>query len=193
MSAGPNAHCCSLAYCYICPSFDYDQSLLLPLSLCWPPCCSSELPGSCPTLCIPRFYHISSYMHDVLKWVTYRILLSCLSTVWCCLLGLALAYLCSPTLSTRGSCCLHSAELGLLYVPLARTSTWESRAFSVVDPSIWNGLPLALLSLPRTTLIVRWFNLVPLGLGVPLNSVFVCCFCPLKRHYTNSHNELMNL
>src|SRR6218665_2513942 len=44
---------------------------------------------------------------------------------------------------------LRSAEQGLLHVPFARTSTMQSRAFSVVGPLVWNGLPFALRSLPR--------------------------------------------
>ena len=44
---------------------------------------------------------------------------------------------------------LRSAEQGLLHVPFARTSIMQSRAFSVVSPLVWNGLPLALRSLPR--------------------------------------------
>ena len=35
-------------------------------------------------------------------------------------------------------------------VPFARTSTRQKRAFAVVGPSIWNGLPLSIHSLPRT-------------------------------------------
>jgi len=40
-------------------------------------------------------------------------------------------------------------EQGLLFVSFARTSTSQTRAFSVVDPSVWNGLPLAQRLLPR--------------------------------------------
>jgi len=36
-----------------------------------------------------------------------------------------------------------------LFVPFARTSTLQISAFSVVGPSVWNGLPLALRLLPR--------------------------------------------
>src|SRR6218665_2053781 len=39
----------------------------------------------------------------------------------------------------------------LLHVPFARTSIMQSRAFSVVGPLVWNGLPLALRSLPRVS------------------------------------------
>ena len=38
---------------------------------------------------------------------------------------------------------------GILFVPVARTSTRRTRAFSVVGPSVWNGLTLALRLLPR--------------------------------------------
>src|SRR6218665_3601727 len=40
-------------------------------------------------------------------------------------------------------------EQGLLFVPFARTSATQGRAFSVVGPSVWNGLPLAQRLLPR--------------------------------------------
>ena len=53
------------------------------------------------------------------------------------------------SLTARSTRHLHSAEQGLLHVPFARTSTMQSRAFSVVGPLVWNGLPLALRSLPR--------------------------------------------
>ena len=55
-----------------------------------------------------------------------------------------------PTQSARSSCSLCSAEQGLLRVPFARTSTVKKRAFEVASPSIWNGLPLSIRSLPRT-------------------------------------------
>src|SRR6218665_534190 len=38
---------------------------------------------------------------------------------------------------------------GVLFVPFASTSTRQTHAFSVVGPSIWNGLPLALRLLPK--------------------------------------------
>src|SRR6218665_3223559 len=43
---------------------------------------------------------------------------------------------------------VHSKQ-GLLFVPFARTSTTQARAFSVVGPSVWNGLPLSQRLLPR--------------------------------------------
>src|SRR6218665_2036722 len=72
--------------------------------------------------------------------------------VWRCILGLAPAYLrdlCHPTPGTRGCSSLRSSKQGLQFVPFARTSTTQARAFSVVGPSVWNGLPLSQRLLPR--------------------------------------------
>ena len=41
------------------------------------------------------------------------------------------------------------SHLLFLHVPFARTSIMQSRAFSVFGPLVWNGIPLALRSLPR--------------------------------------------
>src|SRR6218665_2443545 len=59
------------------------------------------------------------------------------------------AYGHNPSLSARSTRHLRSGEQGLLYVPFARTSPMQSRAFSVVGPLAWNGLPLALRPLHR--------------------------------------------
>src|SRR6218665_3000001 len=76
--------------------------------------------------------------------------------VWTCLLDLAsaclrdLIYL---TLDIRGCSFLRSMKRGVLFVPFARTSARQTRAFSVIGSSIiWNGLPLALRLLPRVHL-----------------------------------------
>src|SRR6218665_633373 len=91
---------------------------------------------------------------DVLHWpsaeqrISYRIV----SMVWRCFLGLAPLYLreiCCPLHSAMSSRSLRSSQQGLLLVPFARTSAKQSRAFSVVGPSIWNGLPSQLRTLPR--------------------------------------------
>src|SRR6218665_4305 len=69
-----------------------------------------------------------------------------------CILGLAPVYLrdfCCPTPGTRGRSSLRSSEQGLLFVPFASTSKTQTRAFSVVDPSVWNGLPLSQRLLSR--------------------------------------------
>jgi len=44
---------------------------------------------------------------------------------------------------------LPSTERGFLIVPFAHTTTKQNHAFSVVCPSLWNGLPLALRLFPR--------------------------------------------
>src|SRR6218665_1104764 len=95
-------------------------------------------------------------MLDSLRWlpaeqrISYRIA----SFVWRCLLGLAPLYLrelCCPLLSAMSSRSLRSSQQGFLLVPFARTSTKQSRAFSVVGSSIWNGLPSELLIFPRAS------------------------------------------
>src|SRR6218665_531405 len=76
----------------------------------------------------------------------------CSIITWYSLIGQAPAYLTDlyrPSLSVRSTRHLRSAEQGLLHVPFARTFTMQSRAFSVVGPLVWNGLPLALRSLSR--------------------------------------------
>src|SRR6218665_925845 len=91
----------------------------------------------------------------LLHWLPLqqRIVFRIGAMVWRCILGLAPAYrrdLCSPTPGTRGRSILRSSEQGLLFVPFSRrpTSTTHARAFSVVGPSVWNGLPLSQRLLP---------------------------------------------
>src|SRR6218665_2478092 len=74
--------------------------------------------------------------------------------IWRCLLGLALAYLvefCGPH-KVHGAPSPSVQPIKVLRVglPFARTSTRQKRAFAVVGPSMWNGLPLSIRSLPRT-------------------------------------------
>src|SRR6218665_818093 len=95
-----------------------------------------------------------AYMRDVLHWLPLRqrIEFRVAVLVWYSIIGQAPAYLtdlCCPSLTARSTRHLRSAEQALLHVPFARTSTMQSRAFSVVGPLVWNGLPLILWSLPR--------------------------------------------
>ena len=99
--------------------------------------------------------------------------------VWRCLLGLAPLYLrelCCPLCSAMSSRSLHSSQQGLLLVPFARTSAKQSRAFSMVGPSIWNGLPSQLRIFPRALspvfffLNLRLLFLSVLESGAPLSS-----------------------
>src|SRR6218665_2326958 len=101
-----------------------------------------------------RTGHVSAYMLDVLHWLPLQqqIMFCIGAMVWRCILGLAPAYLrdlCHPTPGTRGCSSLRSSEQGLLFVPFARTTTTQARAFSVVGHSVWNGLPLSQRLLPR--------------------------------------------
>ena len=57
--------------------------------------------------------------------------------------------LCCHTPDTRGRSSLRSLEQGLLFVSFARTSTTQARAFSLVGPSVYNGLLLAQRLLSR--------------------------------------------
>src|SRR6218665_2422003 len=93
-------------------------------------------------------------MLDVLRWlpaeqrISYRIAFM----VWRCLLGLAPLYLRElycPLHSAISSRSLRLSQQGLLLVPFARTSAKQSRAFSVMGPSIWNGLTSQLRIFPR--------------------------------------------
>src|SRR6218665_2543781 len=98
--------------------------------------------------------------------------------VWRCIQGIAPAYLrdlCCPTPSTRGRSSLRSSEQGLLFAPFVRTSTTQPRAFSVVGPSVWNGLPLSQRLLPgffliHFTLASKLFSLAEQGSGALLSS-----------------------
>jgi len=106
---------------------------------------------------IPRTDHVSAYMLellDVLHWLPlhHRLMFRIGALAWRCLLGLAQSYLrdhCYPTPGTRGRCFLRSMERGVLFIPFSRTSTSQASAFSVVGPSVWNGLSLALRWLTR--------------------------------------------
>src|SRR6218665_1356382 len=81
-----------------------------------------------------------------------RILYRIISLIWRSLLGLAPAYLrdlCHTTMGIPGRRSLRSTEQGFLLVPFALTAIMQNRAFSVVGPSLWNGLSLALRLFPR--------------------------------------------
>jgi len=76
---------------------------------------------------IPKFGHVSGYMHNVLhwlateQWIAYRIS----ALVWCTLLGFAPAYLCCRIICPIGSRSLRSSDQGL---PFARTSVRQNRS-----------------------------------------------------------------
>ena len=82
LSTAPSTHYRSLAksycYCYSCPFFCYHQTLLVLLSLRWPPgsrlSCLDRVINSAVRL-IPayqKFYYISSCMRATLNWLLLR-------------------------------------------------------------------------------------------------------------------------
>src|SRR6218665_2281814 len=110
--------------------------------------------AACLICGVPKFSHVSRYMHDVLHWlpaeqrISYRIA----SLVWHCLLGLAPVYLHElfcPLLSSMSLRLLISSQQGLL-VPFASTSARQNRTFSMVGPSTWNCLTFELCLFNRT-------------------------------------------
>src|SRR6218665_3403926 len=93
-------------------------------------------------------------MRDVLHWlpVQQRILYRISFIVWHCVLGNApsnLLELFILTSACSGRRSLRSASKWDFLVPRARTATIQKMAFSIVGPSVWNGLPSDLRSLPR--------------------------------------------
>src|SRR5688572_4109591 len=93
-------------------------------------------------------------MRDVLHWlpVSQRISYRVASLVWRCLLGCAPSYLSDlsrPVSDLAARRALRSSESGEILVPRAHTSIRQRRAFSILGPSIWNGLPLDLRLMPR--------------------------------------------
>ena len=73
-------------------------------------------------------------------------------------------------------CWLRSASKGDVVVPRALTATIQKRVFSIVDPSVWNGLSSDLRSLPRDfsmsfyKLLKILLYLAEPGLGAALSS-----------------------
>jgi len=103
---------------------------------------------------ILKYASVSTYMCDMLHWlpiaqrISYRIAV----LVWWCLLGSAHAYLCTlhrPVSGLPGRQALCSSVTGQLLVPRAKTATKQHRAFSIVGPSTWNGLPLEICLQPK--------------------------------------------
>lgn len=103
------------------------------------------------------------------QWISYRMA----SLVWLCLLDLAIVYLrelCCPLLSAMSSRLLLSSQQGLILVSLSRTSTEQTRAFSVIGLST-----LKLRIFPKALSSANFSNLktaplAVLDLGAPLSS-----------------------
>ena len=63
-----------------------------------------------------------------------------------------------PVSGTRSIRPLHSSENWLLSVPFAHTTIMQSRACSVLGPTVWNGLPFVLPLLLRTLSDSFYYN-----------------------------------
>jgi len=145
----------TLVHSFITSRLDYCSSLYFGLPLNRLVCLDRVLRSAARLIGqIPKFGHVSSYMLETLHWlptrqrIEYRIA----ALVRRCQLGLAPVYLrelCCPSV-IQGRRPLRSAEKGVLLVPFARTATMQNRAFSVVGPVVWNGLPQEIRLLPGT-------------------------------------------
>src|SRR6218665_1165538 len=94
-------------------------------------------------------FYVILILHVYVEYIyIYRIAV----LVWRCLLGSAPGYLCElcrPVSGLPGRRALCSSATGQLLVPRAKTATRQRRAFSIVGPSTWNGLPLEIRILPK--------------------------------------------
>src|SRR6218665_2633127 len=111
--------------------------------------CAARLIGR-----ISKYGSVSAYMRDTLHWlpIAQRIYYRIVVLVWRCLLGSAHGYLCElcrPVSGLPGRRAFRSSATGQLLVPRAKTATRQRRAFSIVGPSTWNGLPLEIRILPK--------------------------------------------
>src|SRR6218665_3046332 len=93
-------------------------------------------------------------MRDTLHWlpVRQRVLYRVSTNAWRCIIGVAPVYL-SESFVLSSSCpgrrSLRSASRGDYLIPRSYTAIKQNRAYSAAGPSIWNGLPFKLRSLPR--------------------------------------------
>ena len=105
---------------------------------------------------VPKFGHIGEFMRNTLHWlpVGQRILYRVSTIAWRCILGVAPVYLSELFVLhvSSGRRSLRSASRGEYLIPRSYTATKQYRSFLAAGPSIWNGLPLKLRSLPRDSL-----------------------------------------
>src|SRR6218665_1442400 len=105
---------------------------------------------------MPKFSHITAYMHDVLYWlpISQRIQYRITALFSRCVLRCAPSYLrdlCCPVTVLAARRVLRSAARGKLLVHRARLAIMQRSAFWVVGSSAWNDLPVELRSLLMTS------------------------------------------
>src|SRR6218665_429784 len=158
-----NSNAISLLSClYLnCPCLRLLSHRLLQFSSGWSSKGSSFSYSVCSKGCcyrlvgrLPRTSHISAFMFDHLHWLPLiaRIQLKVLTLIYRSHIGQALRYLRdiirlpSSVISLRP---LRSLDRHDLFVPRARTSMAQTRAFAIIGPSLWNQL----LPSTRSTLL----------------------------------------
>jgi len=117
---------------------------------------------------------------DVMHWfpVSQSILDRFAALAWRSVTGWSPSYLtdlCRSVSDLASRRALRSSARGELLIPRASPSLKLRRAFSVIGPSTWNELNLALRLLPRNNvsffckLLLRHFSLAVAGLRAPLS------------------------
>src|SRR6218665_1266424 len=100
---------------------------------------------------LPRTSHISAFMFDHLHWLPLiaRIQLKVLTLIYCSHIDQAPRYLRDLIRLPSSAISLRPLRSLYLFVPRARTSMAQTRAFAIIGPSLWNQL----LSSTRSTLL----------------------------------------
>src|SRR6218665_3412394 len=142
------------------PSLQPATRLLQHTLICWPPSWAVTLPRQGPAHCrTPLWAHPQIWPCFPVyagcaplaplpteDFVPYNFLSLAVPPGSC---SAYLRDLCRTTMGIPGRRSLRSTEQGLLLVPSAHTATMQNRAFSVVGPSLWSGVSLALRLFPR--------------------------------------------
>jgi hypothetical protein len=142
-----------LTHAFVCSRLDYCSSLYVGLPQVRLNCLNRVLRSAARLVGgISRYGHVSEFMRHDLHWLPLhqRILFRVSCIARSCVQALGPSYLREIfTLAsvTHGRASLRSATRGDFRVPFARTATMQLRSFSVVGPTLWNGLPTSLRSL----------------------------------------------
>ena len=134
----------------------------------------------------------SCEIHSTGSTVRQRIHYRLSIIVWRCVLGIVPTYLLELfilTSSCTGRQSLRSASRVILWRPHTCTAIKQHRAFSIVDPSVWNSLPPlfhGICPARFTSSLKLLFSPGP-GLGAPLSS-----YLEVKWRYINSIDRYLD-